>query len=71
MNFGSGESHAKVWRDIWGSGQGIGAVKQMEPVAAFVERVAQEYADIRQRLALAPAGHSNRALAGDSMIKVR
>ena len=55
MNFGSGaQSRAKVWWDIWGSGQGIGAVKRVEPVAAFVDRLAQEYADARERLGLAP-----------------
>jgi nitronate monooxygenase len=55
MNFGSGESRAKVWRDIWGSGQGIGAVKRTEPVAAFVDRLAREYADARKRLGLPTA----------------
>ena len=33
MNFGSGGATAKAWRDIWGSGQGIGAVKAVTPVA--------------------------------------
>jgi nitronate monooxygenase len=53
MNFGSDrQSSAKVWRDIWGSGQGIGAVKRAEPVAAFVDRLVREYADARERLGL-------------------
>ena len=55
MNFGSGESRPKVWRDIWGSGQGIGAVKQVVPAAALVERLAREYADAKARLAPAAA----------------
>ena len=39
MNFGSGgASDAKAWRDIWGSGQGIGAVKAVHPVAEVVAR---------------------------------
>ena len=38
----------KAWRDIWGSGQGIGAVKGMGPVAQTVERLAREYADARR-----------------------
>jgi nitronate monooxygenase len=51
MNFGSGgQSSPKVWRDIWGSGQGIGAVKRVEPVATFVDRLAREYTDANQRL---------------------
>ena len=54
MNFGSGgSSSAKVWRDIWGSGQGIGSVSRVEPVAAFVDRLAREYAAARARLAAA------------------
>ncbi len=45
MNFGSGGDQAKkAWRDIWGSGQGIGAQKAVEPVAAMVERWAHDYA---------------------------
>ncbi|VWX52155.1 nitronate monooxygenase family protein [Novosphingobium sp. 9U] len=44
MNFGSGgTSAAKAWRDIWGSGQGIGAIEAVEPVAARVERMAAQY----------------------------
>ena len=44
MNFETaGGSKAKAWRDIWGSGQGIGAIKQVGPAAAFVERLAREY----------------------------
>ena len=44
MDFGSGgNTEAKAWKDIWGSGQGIGAVKTVEPVAAMVERLAAEY----------------------------
>ena len=51
MNFGSGSaSEAKVWRDIWGSGQGIGAVKGVKPVAELVARLAREYAEARQRI---------------------
>ena len=47
MNFeSSGGAKAKAWRDIWGSGQGIGAVKAVTPVAEFVARQA---ANIRTR----------------------
>jgi nitronate monooxygenase len=45
MDFGSGGNQAaKAWKDIWGSGQGIGAVTQSLTVAEFVERLAAEYA---------------------------
>ncbi|WP_299648598.1 nitronate monooxygenase family protein, partial [Sphingomonas bacterium] len=44
MDFGGGNSaKPKAWRDIWGSGQGIGAVSQVEPVANRVERLKREY----------------------------
>ncbi|MDO5288933.1 MAG: nitronate monooxygenase family protein [Pseudomonadota bacterium] len=51
MNFGGGGSK-KAWKDIWGSGQGIGAVKAVVPAAELVARLAREYAAARQRLAL-------------------
>lgn len=44
-------SEAKAWRDIWGSGQGIGAVKAVEPVADRVARLAAEYEDAKRELA--------------------
>ena len=50
MNFGG--SAAKAWKDIWGSGQGIGAVKQVVPAAELVARLKHEYAVARARLAL-------------------
>ncbi|MBY0582514.1 MAG: nitronate monooxygenase family protein [Sphingomonas sp.] len=44
MNFGGNEgSKAKAWRDIWGSGQGIGAIEAVEPVAVLVDRLESEY----------------------------
>jgi len=51
MNFG-GNAAAKAWKDIWGCGQGIGAVKAVLPTAQLVARLAAEYAAARQRLAL-------------------
>jgi len=50
-------NEAKAWKDIWGSGQGIGAVKAIEPVAARVERLAAEYQEAKRELA-AKAGMS-------------
>jgi nitronate monooxygenase len=53
MNFGGGEgSKAKAWKDIWGSGQGIGAVTEVASAAAFIEKLKREYQQARQRLAL-------------------
>jgi len=44
MNFGSGGNmDKKAWKDIWGSGQGIGAIQKIEPVGAFVDRLESEY----------------------------
>ena len=51
MNFaGSTGSKAKAWRDIWGSGQGIGAVKAVVPVAELVARLEREYAAAKLRI---------------------
>lgn len=44
MNFGSGGNQkAKAWRDIWGCGQGIGAVREAPPAADLIARLAREY----------------------------
>ena len=51
MNFGEG--HVRAWKDIWGSGQGIGAVHGVVPVAALVARLSAEYAAARARLGMA------------------
>jgi nitronate monooxygenase len=51
MDFGGGNSaKAKAWRDIWGSGQGIGAIDSIEPAATRIARLATEYAAARERL---------------------
>ena len=50
MNFGSGTS--KAWKDIWGSGQGIGAVDEVLSVADYVAKLKKEYAAARERLSL-------------------
>ena len=51
MDFGSGSSSkAKAWKDIWGCGQGIGAVKSVGPVADLVDRLKREYEEARARL---------------------
>jgi len=53
MSFGGGESSKKAWKDIWGSGQGIGAVKKVVPVVELVARLRTELGQARARLALA------------------
>ncbi len=50
MNFGSDSS--KAWRDIWGCGQGIGAISEVGTVAAYVQQLQRQYQAARQRLAL-------------------
>ena len=51
MNFGSGASESRrAWRDIWGAGQGIGAVKARRSVGAEVDRLEHEYRAARARL---------------------
>ena len=50
MNFGG--DAAKAWKDIWGCGQGIGAVTEVTSTAERVDRLRREYQAARQRLAL-------------------
>jgi nitronate monooxygenase len=49
MSFESA-SGAKAWRDIWGSGQGIGAVEKVGPASELIARMAKEYCEARARL---------------------
>ena len=51
MDFGSGgDRDKKAWRDIWGSGQGIGSVESVGPVADLVSRMTAEYDQAKARL---------------------
>jgi nitronate monooxygenase len=44
MNFGSGgNTEAKAWKDIWGSGQGIGAISEVKSVGDYVDQLEREY----------------------------
>ncbi len=57
MSFQAGESSkAKAWKDVWGSGQGIGAVKARMPAAQYVSQLKREYDEARQELAKSAAG---------------
>ena len=50
MSFGSDYGAKKAWKDIWGCGQGIGAVKQVMPVAELVARLQRELDAARRRI---------------------
>lgn len=49
MSFG-GAAGAKAWKDIWGSGQGIGAVDRVQPAGALVARWTEEYRAAKARV---------------------
>jgi len=51
MNFGS-NAGPKAWKEIWGSGQGIGNIREVLPTRELVARMREEYAAARRRLAL-------------------
>jgi len=52
MNFGSGgNTKAKAWRDIWGSGQGVGQIHDAPTVEELVSRLEVEYRDAKRALA--------------------
>jgi nitronate monooxygenase len=50
MNFAGGEGSKKAWKDIWGCGQGIGAVDSVVSAADYIARLKREYEEARQRL---------------------
>ena len=49
MNFG-GSAGAKAWKDIWGCGQGIGAIDKIQPTADYVAQLKREYAEAKSEL---------------------
>ena len=57
MSFAEGSSRPKAWRDIWGCGQGIGAVSKIVTAGELVARLAHEYR-AAQRRHFAPLSHS-------------
>jgi len=51
MNFGSGGDAAfKAWKDIWGAGQSVSGIREVDTVAAVVERMELEYRAARERI---------------------
>ena len=66
MNFGSGGSErAKAWRDIWGCGQGIGAIDRVLSVAERVDALAHEYEAALARVA---GGHTSSWARPDTAV---
>lgn len=61
-NYDSSQDLAsKRWKDVWAAGQGVGAVKAVEPVAAVVDRLDAEYQAARARFASLSATPTRRA----------
>ena len=61
MNFGSGEAvKAKAWKDIWGSGQGIGAIDRRMSTAEYVAQLKREYEETRARMGALSAGFAEK-----------
>lgn len=52
MDFEKATTGAKAWKEIWGAGQGVGAVKAVSSVAELVDRLEGEYMQARRRLSL-------------------
>ncbi|HEX6375057.1 MAG TPA: nitronate monooxygenase family protein [Allosphingosinicella sp.] len=50
MDFGGGESAKKAWRDIWGSGQGIGAIDRVRPAGDYVAELMRQYEEAKAEL---------------------
>ena len=50
MDFGGGESAKKAWRDIWGSGQGIGAIDRVQPAGGYVAELIAQYEAAKMEL---------------------
>ena len=50
MNFSDASSRPKAWSQIWGSGQGIGAVREIVPAASLIDRLTREYTEAKTAL---------------------
>lgn len=67
MDFEKATTGAKAWKEIWGAGQGVGAVKAVSSVADLVDRLDGEYRQARQRLSLSgrPGSFEEKAPFGE------
>ena len=64
MNFGSGgNTEAKAWKDIWGCGQGIGAIKHIPTAGELIARLSAEYEQAKRELAAKTAFTAGQPLA--------
>jgi nitronate monooxygenase len=64
MNFGSGgNQEAKAWRDIWGSGQGVGAIDAVLSAGELIAKFAEQYEDAKAELAAKTGLTSGNRLA--------
>ncbi|MBS4211629.1 MULTISPECIES: NAD(P)H-dependent flavin oxidoreductase [Neobacillus] len=52
MSFSDGSSKPKAWKEIWGSGQGIGVINKVSGAGDFVDKLYQEYMAAKERLGL-------------------
>jgi len=50
MDFAGGSSKAKAWKDIWGAGQGVGAVHEIVSCAELIARLKREYEEAKRGL---------------------
>jgi nitronate monooxygenase len=50
MNFADGSAKVKAWKDIWGAGQGVGAVHEIVPAAQLIARLKREYDEAKRGL---------------------
>ncbi|HVK91948.1 MAG TPA: nitronate monooxygenase, partial [Mycoplana sp.] len=51
MDFETATTGARAWRDIWGAGQGIGAIREVTSTETLVARLEGEYRAARARIA--------------------
>ncbi len=64
MNFASGgNQEAKAWKDIWGCGQGIGAVKHIPTAGELIARLSAEYEQAKSDLAAKTSFTAGKPLA--------
>ena len=46
------KTEKKVWKDIWGSGQGIGAIKEVVPTRELINRFEEEYKQAHMKMVM-------------------
>ncbi|MEH7335829.1 nitronate monooxygenase family protein [Neobacillus drentensis] len=50
MSFSDGSSKPKAWKEIWGSGQGIGVINEVTGAREFVDKLYREYMAAKERI---------------------